>query len=184
VPTTVLAKDSNFLVPNGTFLVELVAFLIILAVIGRFVVPPIQGAMRRRREVIGGQFEEARQARERAEAAEAAYHQAMSEARAEASQIREDARARGQQIIDELKATAQQEADRTAAEGRRQLAESREALVPQLRAETGTLGVELAGRIVGESLAEEARQSGIVEQFIDELDHRSGESTATAGQQR
>jgi len=184
VPTVVLAKDSNFLVPNGTFLVELVAFLIILAVIGRLVVPPVQRVLRERRELIGRQFAEAREAKERAEEAEAAYHEAMNDARAEATAIREKARAQGQKIIDELRATAQAEADRVIAEGRQQLADSRAALVTELRAEVGSLGVELAGRIVGESLADEARRTGIVEQFLAGLDERSDEPTATAGQQR
>ncbi len=184
MPTFVLAKAGNFLIPNGTFLVELVAFLIILAVIGRFVVPPVERAMRERRERISGLFDEARKAKERAEEAEAAYHKAMHDARAEATAIREKARAQGQQIIDELRATAQAEADRITSEGRQQLDDSRAALVTELRTEVGTLGVELAGRIVGESLADEARRTGIVEAFLAELDERSGEPTTTAGQQR
>ena len=39
-----------------------------------------------------------------------------------------------------------------------------------LRSEVGTLAVDLAGRIVGESLADEARSRGTVERFIAELD--------------
>jgi len=184
VPTFVLAKAGNFLVPNGTFVVELVAFLILLGVIGRFIVPPVERAMRQRRELISRQFAEAREAKERAAEAEAAYHQAMNDARAEATAIRETARAQGQQIIDELRATAQAEADRITTEGRQQLADSRAALVTELRAEMGALGVELAGRIVGESLAEEARRTRIVEEFLSELDDRSGEPSATAGQRK
>jgi F-type H+-transporting ATPase subunit b len=183
MPTVVLAQ-SNFLIPNGTFLVELAAFVIILAVIWRYVVPPVQGAMRQRRELIHGLFDESREARERAEAAEADYHASLAEARAEAARIREHARAQGQRIVDQLRETAQQEADRITAEGGQQLAASREALGRELRADVGTLGVELAGRIVGESLADEARRTGTVEQFLAELDERSGESSATAGLRR
>ncbi|MCA1682678.1 MAG: F0F1 ATP synthase subunit B, partial [Actinobacteria bacterium] len=108
--TTSVRAESNFLIPNGTFLAELVAFLIILAIFYRFVVPPLQRAMRERRELIRSQFEEARRARERAEAAEATYNESLATARAEAAQIREAAREQGQQIIDEFRASAQQEA--------------------------------------------------------------------------
>ncbi len=181
MPTIVLADSSNFLIPNGTFVVELVIFLLILAVIGRFVVPPIQGAISRRREVIRSQFADAEEAKKRAAEAEGAYQEALTQARAEATRIREDARAKGRQVIEDFKATAQEQADRITAEGRMQLAASRAALLPELRAEIGTLGVELASRIVGESLADETRRSGIVEQFMDELDQRSAEAPARVG---
>lgn len=165
----VLAQD-NFLIPNATILAELVAFLVILAVLYRFVVPPVQRAMQQRAEVIRKQFEEAEQARERSEAAEATYRKALNEARAEAAQIRESARAEGQRILDELRATAQREADRTAAEGRRRLAADRESILSELRVEMATVAVDLAGRIVGESLAEEARRAGTVAAFLTELE--------------
>ena len=39
--------SSNFLIPNGTLIVELVAFLIVLGVIGKYVLPPLNKALRR-----------------------------------------------------------------------------------------------------------------------------------------
>jgi len=167
VQTSVLA-DSNFLIPNGTFIAELVLFLIILAVVYRFVVPPLQGAMRQRHDLIRRQFEEAAQAKQRAEAAQAEYAASMSEARAEGARIRDEARVQGQQIIEDMRAQAQQEVDTINAQGREQLAADRESMIGGLRSEMATLAVELAGRIVGESLIEQARTSGTVERFMQE----------------
>jgi len=65
---------------------------------------------------------------------------------------------------------AREESDRIIAAGREQLAAQRESIVRDLRSEVGTLAVDLAGRIVGESLADEARSRGTVERFIAELD--------------
>jgi len=178
--TTVLA-ESNFLIPNGTFIAELVVFGIILAAVYRYVVPPLQRAMRQRGELIRAQFDDARQARERAEAAEEEYISSMSEARAEGARIREEARAQGQRIIDDLRADAQREAESLNQRGRQQLLADRDAMVGGLRAEMSTLAVELASRIVGESLAEEARRSGTVERFLRE---RTGEPVGTAEQAR
>ena len=39
---------SNFLVPNGTFFVVLIIFLIVLGVIGKWVVPPVSKVLRER----------------------------------------------------------------------------------------------------------------------------------------
>jgi F-type H+-transporting ATPase subunit b len=42
--------------------------------------------------------------------------------------------------------------------------------VNQLRGEIGALAVDLAGRVVGESLEDQARRSGTVDRFLDQLD--------------
>ncbi len=176
MPPTVLA-ESNFLIPNGTFFAELLAFLLILAVVYRFVVPPLQRAMRQRGDLIRAEYDEARQARERAEAAEAEYTASMQEARAEGARIREEARTQGQEIIDELRSAAAREAESLNQRGRQQLIADRDAIVGDLRAEMATLAVELASRIVGEPLAEEVRASGTVDRFLAQ---RAGESIGPA----
>ncbi|MGB9376722.1 MAG: F0F1 ATP synthase subunit B [Mycobacteriales bacterium] len=163
--TTVIAAGSNFLVPNATFLVELVAFLILLSVLGRYIVPPLQRAVMERQELIRKQFEEAREAKERAEAAEAAYKASLERARAEGSQIREEARTQGREIIEAAQAKAQEDADRELVHGRQHLTTERDALARELRAGVGQLATDLAGRIVGESLADDARVGELVEEF-------------------
>ena len=53
------------------------------------------------------------------------------------------------------------------------LTDALEAAVTSLRAEVGTLATTLAGRIVGESLEDEARQSRVVDRFLAELEGAS-----------
>ena len=47
---------SNFLVPNGTFFVELIAFAIIVWILAKFVIPPINRAMTARQDAIRQEF--------------------------------------------------------------------------------------------------------------------------------
>ena len=176
---TVLAAEDLFLVPNGTIIAELVAFLIILFVLQRYVVPRMQQVMADRQKMISEQIEESKQAKERLAAAEEQYKKALDEARTEAAKIRDDARAQGQQILEELRRKAQTEQDRIVAQGRDQLSAERQQLVAELRAELGQLAVELAGRIVGESLEAEARRTGTVERFLRELEQ--GEMAESRG---
>ncbi len=185
-PPVLAAEQSNFLVPNATFLVELVAFIVILWVLSRFVVPPVQRAITGRQELIRAQFEEAHQAKERAEAAEAAYKAALDKTRAKATQIREGARAKGRQILDDARAKAQEEADRELLHGRQHLATERDSLVREVQVGVGELGVALASRIVGESLAEDAERAGWVEGFRSQEEQATGDGqgapvAATAG---
>ncbi|MFL6241283.1 MAG: F0F1 ATP synthase subunit B [Actinomycetes bacterium] len=181
---------SNFLVPNGTFIAELFAFLIILWAIYKYVVPPLQKSMNERQELIRRQIEESKEAREKLEQAEQEYKDALAEARHEATQMREQARADGQRIRKELEAKAREDAANIAAANQRQMEIERQRAMRELRTEIGTLAVELATRIVGESLEDDARQRRTVDRFIAEVEEASGEragagagaGTDTAGQ--
>ncbi|MGH3766374.1 MAG: F0F1 ATP synthase subunit B [Pseudonocardiaceae bacterium] len=163
-----------FLIPNATFFVELVIFLIVLGVLGRYALPPVKRAMDERRDMVRRQIEESQQATKRLGEAEARYSQALAEARIEAAKIRESARSDAQEIKDELRQQADQEVERIRQRGEEQLANQRDAVVRDLRGEIGKLAVTLAGRIVGETVADDARRTGTVDRFLDELQGMAG----------
>ncbi len=169
-PTTEAA--SNFLIPNATYFAELVTFLIILGLLGKYVVPWVNTKLAERQEAIRQQFREAEEARARLEQAEADYREQLSAARADATRQREEAHEQGQQIIAEMKEQARVEADRIIKSAQQQIEAERARAVAAVRAEIGALSVDLAGRIVGESLEDSARQHRIVERFLGELESR------------
>ena len=170
-----------FLIPNATFFVELVIFLIVFGVLWRYVVPPVKRAMTERQEMVRRQIEESQQARMRLAEAEARYAEALAEARIEAAKIRETSRADAQEIKDEMRRQAEQEVERIRQRGAEQLANQREQVIRELRSELGELAVTLAGRIVGESVADDARRAGTVDRFLDELDGMSAPESVTEG---
>jgi F-type H+-transporting ATPase subunit b len=160
----------NFLVPDATFIAELVAFLLILGILGRYVLPFIQKAMRERQEMISKQVEDAEEAKTKLAEAEQAYQKALTEARTEAAQIRENARAEAQRTLEELREQAREEQARIIARGDEQLASQRSAIVRELRGEIGTLAVELAEKIVDQRLADDAQVSATVDAFLAGLE--------------
>jgi F-type H+-transporting ATPase subunit b len=170
----------NFLVPNATFIVELVVFLLILAVIYRYVVPIAQKAMRERQAIIEQQIKDAEEAKHQLAQAQESYQNALTEARAEAAQIRENARAEAQRTIDELRTQAQEEAARIVARGDEQLASQRASVVRELRGEIGTLAVELAEKIVSQRLADDASVSATVDAFIAGLEAQDTAAARTS----
>ncbi len=163
-----------FLIPNATFFVELVIFLVVLWVLWRYAVPPVKRAMDERQAMVRRQIEESQQASKRLGEAEARYSKALAEARIEAAKIRETARADAQEIKDEMRQQAEQEVVRIRQRGEEQLATQREAVVREMRGELGKLAVTLAGRIVGESVADDARKAGNVDRFLDEVQGMAG----------
>jgi F-type H+-transporting ATPase subunit b len=162
--------ESNFLVPNATFFVELAAFLVLLFLLGKFVIPPINRAMTARQDAIREQFAELDEAKSEASAAEEEFKSQIADARHEAARIREEAREQGAAIIAEMREQAQAEAARIVEHAHTQIEADRKSAAASLRGEVGTLATTLAGRIVGESLDDQARQSRVVDRFLTELE--------------
>ena len=159
-----------FLLPNATFFVELLIFLVVLGVVWRYVVPPVKRAMNERQQMIRRQIEESERARQRLQEAETRYQEALAEARVEAAKIREMARADAQAIKEEMRQQTEQEVARIRQRSEDQLTTQRQQVERELRAEVGSLAVTLASRIVGESLAEDARRAGTVDRLLTELE--------------
>lgn len=163
-------ETSNFLLPNLTIVVEILAFLLILYILRRYAWPPLSKAMADRQAMIAQQSEDARDAAERLKQAEEKYNSALAEARNEGAGIRDQARADAQTIRTELKEQANAEVERIRTRGEEQLASQREQVVRQLRGEIGGLSFQLAERIVGTSLADDEAMRETVDRFLDELD--------------
>ncbi len=98
------------------------------------------------------------------------YRDALDEARTEAAKIRENARAEAQRTLAEARAQAQEESARLFARGEEQLRTQRESIVRDLRAEIGTLAVDLSSKIVDQPLAGDAEVASTVESFLAGLD--------------
>jgi F-type H+-transporting ATPase subunit b len=140
---------SNFLVPNGTFFFVLAIFLIVLAVIGTFVVPPILKVLRERDAMVAKTAADNKKSVEQFEAAQADYEEAMKEARVQASSFRDNARAEGRKVVEDARARAEQEVMSTLQVASEQLKRERDAVELDLRANVGTMSATLAGRILG-----------------------------------
>ena len=171
---------SNFLVPNATFFVELIAFGVIVWLLAKFVIPPIDRAMTARQDAIRQQFAELDEAKDEAHKAEQEFRAQIADARKQAAKIREEAHQQGDQIVAEAREQAQVESKRIVDHGHAQLEAERKQALTSLRAEVGTLATKLASRIVGESLEDDARSTRVVDRFLADLE--TMETAEAAGQ--
>jgi F-type H+-transporting ATPase subunit b len=171
------AETPNPIVPIWQeIVVGLIAFTLLCWILMKYVFPRMEQTFEARVEAIEGGIERANKAQQEANALLEQYKQQLAEARTEAARIRDEARADAVGIRNDMLEQAREEADRIIAAGRESLHQERTMIVRELRAEIGSLAVELAGRIVGESLADEARRHATVERFIAEI----GEGPAPA----
>ena len=148
----------------------LVCFLIILALFWWKVLPSVKKLLDERAAKIEGGIERAEQAQREAAAALDKYNAQLAEARAEAGRIRELAREDGRKIIAEMREQAQAEAARVTAQAQAQIEAERQAAVTSLRAEVGTLAIDLASGVVGESLSDDRKAQALVDRFLAELE--------------
>lgn len=151
-------------------IIGLIAFAILYWVFAKKVVPTVERAYAERTAAIEGGIAKAEEAQKEAAAAKQQYESQLAEARAEAAKIREDARTQGAAIIAESREQAVAEAGRVSENATKQIAAERQQAAVSLRSEVGTLSADLASRIVGESLHDEARQKGIIDRFLAELE--------------
>lgn len=147
-----------------------VCFLVLLVFFSWKVLPAVRKLLDERAEVIEGGIKKAEHAQAEAAAALEEYNKQLAEARAEAARIREQARLDGTKILNELKEQASLEAARITANAQATIEAERQSALVSLRSEVGTLAIDLASGVIGESLNDDARASAIVDRFLAELE--------------
>ena len=176
------ANEQSPLVPDLTeLIIGTIAFLVVFIMLYRVLMPRIQQTLTERTDAIEGGLQRAEEAQAEADQRLEQYKEQLAEARQEASRLREKAKEEGAQIIAEMREQAQAEARRLVDAAHAQIDADRQQAIQMLRAEVGTLAVDLAGRVVGEALEDEARQRRVVERFMEDLENQPNAAGARTG---
>ncbi len=178
---TVVTPNKDPLIPAlPELIIGAIAFLIVFAVLGKVLLPRIQKTLAERTDAIEGGLHRAEEAQAEAQEVLQRYRQQLAEARQEASRLREQAQEQGAQIIADMREVAQTEARRIIDTAHAQIETERMLALQALRTDVGAMAVDLAGRVVGESLEDVARQRRIVERFIEDLEQPSADEARSA----
>lgn len=152
----------------GTMLTQLVMFLILLALVGKFAMKPAMSVMEKRRQHIENEISTAERNRQEAEALLAEQRRILDEARTEAKaildRVTKQANDESARIIDEAKAAN----ERMKAEASSELAREVEKAKAELRDQMAGLSVLLASKIIEKEL-DEAAQKASVDQFLKQV---------------
>jgi F-type H+-transporting ATPase subunit b len=169
------STQSNPLLPTWPELIfGTICFVVVFGALGKLLLPRITKTLAERTELIEGGLARAEKEQEEAKQVLEEYRQQLADARHEAARLREEAREQGAQIVAEMRQQAETEARRITESAQAQIESERQQALASLRVEVGALATELAGRIVGESLTDQARQSRMVDRFLDELEQTAG----------
>jgi F-type H+-transporting ATPase subunit b len=161
------AADINPLLPEFyDILWSGVIFVALLIVVWRFVVPRLNAALDARADAIEGGLKRAEEAQAEAAATKGEYESQLAEARAEAGRIREQARVEGAAIA------------RIAANAQVQIEAERAAALVSLRAEVGSLALDLASGVIGEALNDDKKSTALVDRFLADLEASEKQSAS------
>jgi len=153
---------------NGTVIVELITFLVMMAVLARWVYPEIVRLAEARQRAIAEQLTEAEKSRAEAEARLKEAEAKLNEARKTAQSVIEAATKSGEQLRQELKQKAEEEAKRLTASARKEIEAERERAVQSVRNEVAGLVVAATEKVIGETL-DEAKHKQLIERAIAEV---------------
>lgn len=162
-------EHSNPLVPETPELIwGAISFLILLLLVAKFIFPTITKTLDERTKNIEGKLEEAERQRAAAQDLLRQYEVKLNEARDEAQRIVEQARGNADRLEEELRGKAEEQARRIVERAQETINAERDRALASLRGEVGQLAVDLAAKVVGNSLDRD-RQLGLVDQYIAEL---------------
>ncbi|MFE2042205.1 F0F1 ATP synthase subunit B [Streptomyces sp. NPDC059477] len=165
--------QSPLIPPIPELVVGLLAFVIVFGLLAKKLLPNINKVLEERREAIEGGIEKAEAAQTEAQSVLEQYKAQLAEARHEAARLRQEAQEQGATLIAEMRAEGQRQREEIVAAGHTQIEADRKAASSALRQDVGKLATDLAGKLVGESLDDHARQSRVIDRFLDELEEKA-----------
>jgi F-type H+-transporting ATPase subunit b len=168
------AAPPNPILPDMTeLIIGAVAFAIVFFALYKVLMPRISATLAQRTDAIEGGLKRADENQAEAARVLDQYRAQLAQARHDAARLREQAKEEAAQIVAQGRAEGAAERQRIIESATAQIEADRQQALTALRAEVGTLAVELASRVIGESLADEARQSRMIDRFLAELEQES-----------
>jgi F-type H+-transporting ATPase subunit b len=171
---------SVFLLPNGTFFVELAVTIILIVAFSKWLLPPLTKAMSNRQEQIRASLASAEKARQDAEAADDERHVVLEGARSQAREIVSMAQQTADQLRADAATRAQAEYDRIVAAAAADVQVARQRAVDEAAARLGEVVIDVVAKIVGREI-DAASHRDLIDEAIVAL---TEESRKGAGQTR
>jgi F-type H+-transporting ATPase subunit b len=168
-----LAGEAGVIDINGTVIVELITFLLMLAILARWVYPEIVRLAEARQQAVAQQLTEAEKARADAEAKLKDAQAKLDDARKTAQGVIDAAGKSAEQLRAEMKDKAEAEAKRIAESARKQIEVERDKAIQAVRGEVADLVVEATQKVLGEAIDSQTHKK-LIDKAIAEVASGNG----------
>lgn len=176
----IVLASKNFLLPNATFIVEVIAFLIIVGILARYVLPPIDKAVKKRQDEIRSAQEEAEEGRRLLARAKKERAESIEKARREARSIIEKATEQAETERAEIVKKGQEEYDRRLARAQTEMEMSVKRATDELRAQVVDLVMAATEQVLRRQLDTDAHRA-LVEEAIEAVESGEGDRDTDSG---
>jgi F-type H+-transporting ATPase subunit b len=170
---TPMVADASLLEINVTFVVEVIAFVAMLLILGRWVYPRIMAAAEARQDQIARALTEAERSRQEAAAALEAVSKQIEEARAQAREILDRAHKAAVAETEELVKKGRRDAEAQIQRARSEIATERDKAIQEIRAQVGTLVVAAASKVLGEAI-DRRTHARLIDESLAQVDSGNG----------
>lgn len=170
---------NDFLIPNGTFIIELIAFLVVLGVIARYVLPWVNTQLQERQEAIRAELAAADEAKADAAAADHERRAALEDARHQAREIVAQANRTAEQVSADAQTRGQSEYERLVAAAEAEVGLARQRALEEAAARLGEVVVDVVERIIGREVDAEAHRD-LIQEAVGALSNDDGTAGAAA----
>lgn len=161
----------SLLIPEtGLVFWMLVAFLILLFIVGKFGFPTIVTMVDKRKNFIDESLQAAKEANERLAGIKEEGERLLQQARHEHASILKDAEASRQRIVSEAREEARAEGARMIEDAKQQIQTEKEAMMSDLRRQVADLSVAIAEKILREKINTDSAQMSLIDRMIDEVE--------------
>ena len=151
-----------------TALFVLLNFLLLFFVAKKFLFVPVKNMIDSRQKEIDDMYARADAAKDNALVLEEEYKQRLANAQETGDALVKEAMTRGKNREEEILRQANREAEAIRQKAEADIAREKKKALNDAKDEISALALEIAGKIVGQSL-DETRQQKLVDSFLDEL---------------
>ncbi|UOQ45355.1 F0F1 ATP synthase subunit B [Halobacillus salinarum] len=151
----------------GDMLVQLIIFLVLLALLGKFAWGPFMNMMKEREDYISNEIDTAEKSREEAQRLQREATEELKKTRQDAQSIIEEARNTAAQQEKSIIETARKESDRMKEAARQEIEQERDKAVQQLKDQVATMSVMIASKVIEKELSEQDQQK-LIDEYITE----------------
>jgi F-type H+-transporting ATPase subunit b len=161
-------ESAQLLTINATFWIELVAFLLMMGVLARYVYPRIIEAAEARQRAVAAELEQAEKARAEAQVKLNDAEAKLDDARKTAQSIVDSAGKSAEQLRQERRQKAEEEAKRLIESARKEIEADRVKAIQSVRSEVAGLVVAATEKVIGETL-DLAKHKQLINEAIEEV---------------
>lgn len=149
------------------FIPMLIAFLILVVILGKFGWPLFEGMLEKREATIAEALKKSEESRIESERVLEEYKKELAEAKAQAAKIVADAKQTGEAAKAEITNQAQSEASAMIEKARVAIEAEKKAAMAELQGSIADISVSVASRLVGEDLSDDEHRR-IIERYVNE----------------